>query len=204
VTIAKGQPWGVAAPLPPDGVIVHSDAEARLAVEAARAAGEPPPTLGLLGGDLCKTMGGLRDEDRLRSDEAITFPVDLGSVELDGGESRCFVAHAIVRGPVWIGRAVVVMNAQWVGEWDLGPRAHPNDGLFDVTDGALPLGDLGKARRRARTGTHLPHPALRTSRVSQLEVDLDRPRSVWLDGTRVGRARRITVRVEPDALRVVV
>jgi diacylglycerol kinase family enzyme len=133
----------------------------------------------------------------------MTFPVDVGRAELDG-RPRWFVAHAVVRGPFWVGRAIAVMNAQWLGEWDLGPRAHPDDALLDVTDGALPLGDLLKARARARTGTHLPHPALRTSRVGQLSVELARPRSVWLDGERVGRARRIEVEVEPDALRVVI
>ena len=38
------------------------------------------------------------------------------------------------------------MNAQWLGDWDLGPRSHPNDGLLDVTDGTLPFGDRWKAR----------------------------------------------------------
>jgi diacylglycerol kinase family enzyme len=133
----------------------------------------------------------------------MTFPVDAGFLALDG-EPHWFVAHAIARGPLWVGRAVVVMNAQWRGAWDLGPRSHPDDGLLDVTDGALPLGDLAKARQRVRTGTHLPHPALRTVRVAELDLELPRSRRVWLDGELVGRGRRLTVRVETDALRVVI
>jgi hypothetical protein len=203
VTIAKGRAWGAPGPLPPDGVVVGTDAEARRVVELARGSGGPIPTLGLLGGDLCKTLGGLGDQDRLRSDEAMTFPVDLGRLDLDG-EDHWFVAHAIARGPLWLGRAVAVMNAQWLGDWDLGPKAHPDDARLDVTDGALPLGDLAKARRRVRVGTHLPHPALRTSRVAKVELTFDRPRGIWLDGERVGRTRRLHVEVEPDALRVVV
>jgi hypothetical protein len=183
--------------------VVRSDAEARRIIEAARANGEPVPTLGLLGGDLCKTLGGLGDEARLRSADAMTFPVDLGRIQLDDVD-RWFVAHAIFRGPLWLGRAVAVMNAQWRGEWDLGPRAHPDDALLDVTDGALPIGDLAKARRRVRLGTHLPHPALRTSRVGHLDLAFERPVGVWLDGEHVGRVRRAHVEVEPDALRVVV
>ena len=46
--------------------------------QARRPRAEPVPTLGLLGGDLCKTLGGPGDEARLRSPEAMTFPVDLG------------------------------------------------------------------------------------------------------------------------------
>lgn len=203
MTISKGQPWGTQGRLPDDGVVVRSDAEARHVVEAARAAGHDVPALGLLAGDLCKTLGGLGDEARLTSPEAMTFPVDLGRVHIDGRD-HWFVAHAIVRGPLWLGRAVAVMNAQWLGDWDLGPRAHPDDALLDVTDGALPLGDLAKARKRVRLGTHLPHPALRTSRVGQIELDLARRQSVWLDGERIGSTRQLTVSVEPDAIRVVI
>jgi hypothetical protein len=203
MTIAKGRPWGTPGALPADGLVVHTDAEARRVVEEARRAGGEIPTLGLLGGDLCKTLGGLRDQARLRSEEAMTFPVDVGRVEFDGGPSW-FVAHAVARGPLWLGRAVAVMNAQWLGEWDLGPKAHPDDALFDVTDGALPLGDLLEARKRARLGTHLPHPALRTSRVAGVDLAFARTRTIWLDGDRVGRTRRLRVEVEPDALHVVV
>ena len=57
--------------MPVDGVVVRSDGEARAVVEAARRAGEPVPALGLLGGDLCRTLGGKGDEARLRSADAI-------------------------------------------------------------------------------------------------------------------------------------
>jgi hypothetical protein len=203
MTVEKGKAWGEPGALGPDGVVVATDAAARAVVEAARASGAPIPTMGLLGGDLAKTLGGLGDRDRLRSPDAVTFPVDLGVTRFDGQE-HVFLAHAIARHRWWLGRAVAVMNAQWLGDWDLGPRAHPGDGLLDVTDGDLPWGDRLKARTRARTGTHLPHPALRTSRVRSLDLEFDRPIGVWLDGVHVGRATELHVRVEPDAVRVVV
>ncbi len=68
------------------------------------------------------------------------------------------------------------MNAQWLGDWDLGPRAHPGDARLDVTDGRLPLGDLLKARKRVRTGTHLPHPDLVTTRTAQWHSNFVRHR----------------------------
>ncbi len=67
MTIEKGQDWGEVGPLPDDGVVVRSDAEARAVVTAARRANEEVPPLGLLGGDLCRTVGGRGDEARLRS-----------------------------------------------------------------------------------------------------------------------------------------
>src|SRR5439155_21878008 len=90
--VERGQPWGEHGALPADGVVVRSDAEARAVLEAARGDGRPYPPLGLLGGDLCRTIGGPGDEHHLRSAEAMRFPVDLGEVLLDG-RLHLFVAH---------------------------------------------------------------------------------------------------------------
>src|SRR5688500_9854272 len=151
MTISKGSPYGSpGVPLPDDGVVVASDSEARAVLEEARREGRPWPVLGLLGGDLCRTLGGgaggKRDEAALRSPVAVTFPVDLGQVLVDG-RLHLFVAHCVARSPLWR-RAVAAMNAQWFQDWNLGPRAHPNDGLVDVYDAKLTFGDLPKVRRR--------------------------------------------------------
>lgn len=203
MTVRKGEAWGEAGALPADGVLVRSDREAREVVEAARRRNEPVPTLGLLGGDLCRTLGGRGDEDRLRSEQATRASVDLGEVLVDG-KIHWFVAHLVARRSWWRGRTVAAMNAQWLGTWDVAPRAHPGDGLLDVVDGDLALGQRLKARRRLPTGTHLPHPDLRVRRAAALQLDLRPALDVWLDGQRVGRARTLSIRVEPDALQVVV
>ncbi len=203
MTIEKGRSWGEPGPLAADGVVVRTDAEARAAVEAARRAGGPIPELGLLGGDLCRTVGGRGDEARLRSVDAVRLPVDVGSVLVDGRLHR-FVAHLVARRSWWRGRVVAVMNAQWIGAWDVAPKSHPNDGLLDVFDGDLSLDDRWKARRRLLTGTHVPHPGIAQRRVAALQVDFDRPTPVWLDGERVGEARSLAIRIEPDAVTCVV
>jgi hypothetical protein len=203
VTVEKGADWGWSAPLPAGGVVVRSDAEARSVVQRARRAGEPVPVLGLLGGDLCRTLGGRGDEARLSSPAATTVRCDLGSALVDG-RLHWFVASAVLRRGWWRGRVVAVMNAQWRGSWDVAPRAHPGDGLLDVVDGDLSVGDRWKARARLATGTHLPHPGIRTSRTAALSLDLAPALDVWLDGERIGRAGSVLVRVEPDALTVVV
>jgi hypothetical protein len=166
--------------------------------------GEPSPPLGLLGGDLCRTLGGRGDETRLRSDEAIRTTADLGSVLVDG-RHHWFVAHLVARRPWWRGRVVAAMNAEWIGPWDVAPRAHPGDGLLDVLDGSLSPGDRLKARRRLPLGTHVPHPAITERRTKAIQVDLDPPVGVWLDGERLpGAASALSIRVEPDALTLVV
>jgi hypothetical protein len=202
VPITKGSSYGEPGPLPDDGVVVRSDAEARAVVEEARRQGRPPPPLGLLGGDLCRTLGGPGDEGRLRSPDAWRFPVDLGEVLLDG-RLHVFVAHLVARTRVW-SHALVAMNAQFLGSWVLGPRAHPGDGLLDVYQADLPLGDRLKVRARVRHGAHLPHPGIKERRTAALQVDLGRPRPVYLDGERWGRAQNLSLRVQLDALTVVV
>jgi hypothetical protein len=198
----KGQPWGAPGPLPGNGVVVATDAEARAVVEEARRAGQPVPVLGLVGGDLCRTLGGAGDAGRLRSEAAVTFVVDLGSVLADG-RLHWFVAHLVARSRLWR-RAFVAMNAQWYGSWNLGPRAHPGDGLLDTYDARLGLTDLWKVRARLHHGAHLPHPGIKEARVAALQVQFDRALPLELDGTASGTARSVSVRVEPDALRVVV
>jgi hypothetical protein len=204
VTIRKGEAWGEPGALPDDGVVVRTDAEARAALEDARRHGRPFPALGLLGGDLARTLAAPGDEARLRSVDrgAMTFPVDVGQ-ELVDGRLHLFVAHLVARSRWWT-RAVVAMNAQWLGDWNLGPRAHPNDGLLDTSDARLRLGDLAKVRRRLPTGTHLPHPAISTRRTAAMTFELERALPVWLDGEQVDEGRVLAVRLEPDALRVVV
>jgi diacylglycerol kinase family enzyme len=204
VTVEKGRAWGEAGPLPEGGVVVHSDAEARAVVESARRDGRPVPPLGLAGGDLCRTLGGRGDAARLRSADALRAPVDLGSVLIDGRQ-HWFVAHLVARRSWWFGRIVAAMNAEFLGAWDVAPRSHPNDGLLDVVDvDGLGPADRLRARSRLPAGAHVPHPAIRQSRVPAVQVELDRPTPVWLDGERVAAARLLSIRIEPDALLCVV
>ncbi len=203
MAIRKGRAWGSLGALPDDGVVVRSDAEARAVVSEARRAGAPVPAIGLLGGDLCRTLGGRGDEGRLRSPEAMTLPCDLGVVVLDG-RPQLFVAHLVARRAWWRGRAYVAMNAAWLGAWNLGPSAHPGDGLLDTYDARLPPGQLLAVRARLAQGAHLPHPGITGRRAGAVEVDLGASLAVHLDGEVVGAARTLSIYVEPDALTVVV
>jgi len=205
VTIRRGEPWGTAGALPADGVVVRSDAEARAAVEAARRSEAPLPVLGLLGGDLARTLGGRGDEARLRSDDARQLPVDIASVLLDGRQFW-FVAHLVAQRSWWRGRIVAAMNAQFLGDWDVAPRTHPNDGrleLLDV-DPSFRLGDRLKARRRLPRGAHVPHPGIAEQRVAAWQARFEPSLRVWLDGEPMGAVTNVSLRVEPDALTVVV
>lgn len=203
MTIRKGEAWGVQAPLPPDGAVARTDAELHHIVESARRSERTIPTIGLLGGDLCRTLGGTGDEARLHSPAAMTMVCDLGSVLLDG-RLHWFASSLVARGPWWRGRAYLAMSSSWLGAWNVAPRAHPGDGLLDVFDARVPLGQILAVRGRLRLGAHLPHPAIRTERTAAAQTELERHLPVWLDTVRVGEARSISVRIEADALTVVV
>lgn len=234
MTVRRGEAWGEVRALPDGTVIVHSDAEARAVVEAARRADRPVPPLGLAGGDLARTLGARDGGPRLRTAAAaqaaatsaatsaaamtaasdigtagstheavdvMVAPVDLGSVLVDG-RKHWFVAHAVARRSWWYGRVVAAMNAEFRGDWDVAPRSHPDDGRLDVldVDARLGLTDRVKARRRLPSGTHVPHPLVRVQRAKAVQFEFERPVPVWLDGERVGEARHLSLRVEPDAL----
>jgi len=181
-------------------VVVGSDAEARHVLEEARRKKLAFPPLALLGGDLCRTLGGTGDRKRLEAGEAMCFPIDLGEVLLDG-RLHLFVAHMVVRSTLW-GRSLVAMNAQWLGRWNLGPRAHPNDGLLDMYQARLSPPERLKVRARLHHGAHLPHPGIEERRVPAAQFDLERSTPVRLDGEVVGEARTLSIRCRPDALSV--
>jgi hypothetical protein len=199
VTIQKGQAWGVASPLPEGAPVVGSDAS----LGAILAGGPPFPVVGLLAGDLCRTLGGRGSVARLRSPQAMTFPVDVLSVSLDGGAPVWSVAHVVARSWGWR-RAFVAMNAQWMGEWNIAPRGHPDDGRVETLSWRLSWREARQVLARVPRGAHLPHPGISAVSMRSASVSFPRALPVWVDGVRVGRARSLTVTVEPDALRVVV
>jgi YegS C-terminal NAD kinase beta sandwich-like domain len=194
MTIERGAPWGRSAPLPPDGLVVGSDAAASDAAAAALAEHMPLPVVGLLAGDLCRTVGGPGSRERLHTDDAVTLPIDVCEVVIDDAR-RVFVAHVVARRNWWYGRLWAALNAEWLGDWDVAPRAHPGDGLLDVMDVSLSTPDRVRARRRLRSGTHVPHPKIRQHRVASTDVEFDRPMRVWADGRLMGESRAISVRV---------
>lgn len=195
--IAKGEPWGEPGPIPDDVVPVRSDGEARAALEEARRDRRPFPVLGLQGGDLRRTLGGTGDEL-----VGVRFTVDIGEAMIEG-RLHLFVAHLVARNRWWT-RAFVAMNAQWLGGWNLGPRAHPNDGLLDTYDSRLPPGQLMAVRSRLHHGAHLPHPGIKEKRTAATQVELEKPLPVLLDGQRVATAAKLVIRAEPDAVVVIV
>lgn len=196
MTISKGAEWGQVVPRPSDLVLVSDDA----ALCDALVSGDRPvaPT----SGDLHRTVGGRNIEGL---DEVLELPVDLLHVTIDGGE-HVACAHVQLRRPRWrggwwSGPVLMVMNAEFIGAWQIAARGHPNDGRAEVCgwDRNFGLRDRFEARRRLPTGAHVPHPAITTGSFRQRSWQFDEPLDVLVDGRRAGRTRSLGVVVRPDA-----
>jgi hypothetical protein len=201
VTIERGRDWGRREAVPEETVVVRSDAEAADVVEEARRGGGSAPPIAFVGGDIHRTLGGTG----VATPEGIAtvVTVDLGVALLDG-RRHVFVAHLVARRSWWRGRIVAAMNAQYLGRWDVAPRAHPGDGRLEILDSDLSLGDRWKARSRLVSGTHVPHPGITERRTQSWTTEFARATPIWLDGRQVGTAQKLAVRVETDALTVVI
>jgi len=214
VTIKKGESWGEPGELELAGEVVSSDSELAAVLQKYREAQQVPPVVGLLAGSLHRTFGSpQRDESLLRSGQGYLFPIDVGVLGYQDAHGKprevVFVAHlaafADPRLRLWRRRTVIAMNAAFLGELNLGPRAHPNDGRLDVTDGQLNLSQRRQAVRRAVVGTHVPHPDLLQSRVSsRVEIFGDSEFALCADGVPVGASKDFWIECLPDAARILV
>lgn len=170
--------------------------------DSTKVTSEPVARIGLTGGDLCRTLGGRGDIDRLRTD-AYVLPCDALVVEFNGMRLVA-VAHVIARRSWWFGQLTAVMNATTFGSWDVAPRGHPGDGKVDIFDVTMSPRDRVSARRRLPLGTHVPHPDIVVSRRKEFDLSFDRTLAIRIDGAVEGRSQRVSGWVCPDAFEVVV
>lgn len=204
MTIRKGEPWGESGIVPDDLVVVHSDRALAAVVARRRIEGAVPTPIGLAGGDLARAVGAVGGARFAAGTAATILPIDLMRVTVDG-EHRWVVAHVVARRPGrfgWFrGELVAAMNGQYLGRWDVAPRAHPNDARVDVVrvDAAMSIRDRWRARSRLPHARHLPHPSITVRSASHVTIETTFPLTVWLDGVRWRSTARFEITVEPDA-----
>jgi hypothetical protein len=206
--IRPGEEWGGLGAIPSDTPVVTGDIALADYIRAHAGATPDDPTefplVALAGGDLCRTLGGRGDVSERLGGIGPIAAVDVGCARLDEELEVLFVAHVVARHPGWRGSFAVVMNAEFLGPLRLAPRGHPGDGQFDVTEGSLPWRERLVARTRARTGDHVPHPALQTRRVDAARLTLDGRMAIHVDGRRLGTAHVIDISRHPRRVLVAV
>lgn len=195
MTIRRGAPWGTEVSRPPDLPVARSDAEL-----ADLADDRPDDDVSVSAGDVHRSLGAPGPRS-----VAQRLPMDLLTVSIDG-RTTVAVAHVVARRSWWRGPIVAAMNVDHFGTWIVAPRAHPNDGRFDVVDvdAAMSFRDRLMARRRLPSGSHVPHPAISVTTSTARRWEFDRPTRVWVDGSDAGRCRELEVTIRPDAFHLVV
>jgi hypothetical protein len=223
--LRHGEPWGHAASGPPDVEVEGDDGEL-VAVAASHPGAlvryRPSPR-----SDLARALG-------LGPDGAGTTEVAIDALAIDPEDGAVDAVDAIdavnvvvlgpppdrlrwtarashitvrVDGRAWFsGRAttVVVANGQFLRGTDIVPRGHPGDGWAEVQVYALARRARRGMRRRLPTGTHVPHPGVRSGRAHRVEVEVARPLPVEVDGRPQGRTSRLAVLLVPAAIRLLV
>ncbi len=82
---------------------------------------------------------------------------------------------------------VVVANGQFFGGgMRVAPRALPDDGLFSVQSWGGTVGDVLRASKQLRRGSHLQRPDVREWRSAAVEVRSERPLVLEADGEVLG------------------
>lgn len=203
MTIKPGEPWGRAIDRPSDLVVVAGDHALARHLSSMRDGDNGPPVFAV-DSDFARTLGAPQLDGRLTVNE---LPVDLIDIRLDGGAvTATACAHVVMsnpwwRGGWWRGSVVVVMNAEYIGEWDVAPRGHPNDGRVEVfeVDSTFGVRQRWQARRRVRSATHVPHPGIDTRTVRASSWSFRTPMKVSVDGRRIASAAAIEIAVSPDA-----
>lgn len=198
MTIRPGEPWGVSVDRPPDLRLATSDAE----LASLLTDGTGIPTA-VTSGDIARTLG---NPPVATSKRLTSAPIDLMDVSIDGDTAAVAVAHVVAlspphRGSWWRGPVVAVMNAEFMGEWDVAPRGHPNDGRAEVFETLPGFGVRQRwaCRRRLPNAAHVPHPLIRTRSVRTATWTFERSVDVRVDGVRLGASRTLEVTVRPDA-----
>jgi hypothetical protein len=216
--LRHGQPWGHPASAPPDVEVSGDDVD--LAVAVARHPGalvrfRPSPS-----SDIARALG-------LGPDAAASTEVALDSlvIKVDAlGDTTAVNALAVGRPPDrlrWTTRnalmsitvdgrpwftgeatTAVVASGQFLRGADLIPRGHPGDGWAEVQVYTLPRNKRRAMRRRLASGTHVPHPLIKTARARHVEIEADRAVPLEVDGRALARANRVTVDLEPGAIRI--
>lgn len=196
MTISKGTQWGEPVTRPADLPMVASD--------AALGAHDPDDgPVGLAGGDIFRSVG----SPHPRTD-SVRLSIDRMHVTFDG-RSAVAVAHVVLRrtGRLawWRGELLAICNADFVGPWNVAPRAHPNDGRFDVVHvTTMSLRDRWAARARLPHGTHVPHPAIIVRTATDASFEFAQPMRITIDGVNRGTCTSVRAEIQSDALSIIV
>lgn len=207
MTIRRFAQWGRLIDRPPVVQVCESDAQVARIASDYRSRGESIPYMHATRGSLATSLGG---SGTLPAMEVRELPIDLLLVTYrtaNGIEHALSAANSVVmRRRLWIGEIVAVTNSGYWRSWDIAPRAHPNDGVFDVVEVSPQMTWRQRliARRRLPLATHIPHPFVAVRRSSSESWTFGKPIRLYIDDEFAEHVTRVEVTIEVDALNLVI
>lgn len=197
--IRRGQPWGEPSYMFDDVIIVEND------LVLART--NPTNRVFLTGGDIARSLGQPQVPAVGSACTEVTIDAMLCDIMNSDGQSTLIVAaSSIIVGNYWKGRHLIVSNAGWIGDSNVAPRAHPNDGKVEMLTmrSHMSLRQRFLARRKMNTGVHLPHPDLSSAQISTTVIESKGREILVIDGDKISNWTSISITVQPDYWRVLV
>jgi hypothetical protein len=200
MTMKRGEQWGVTTTRTSDDVMVKGDNELVSSSTHDR--------IMITGGDIARSLG--NPSTPLVGSSCIEVPIDALRVVItlkDGTTHTTIAASHVIIGSWLRGRLICVSNGGFIGSKNVSPRAHPNDGFFDVMslDETMGLQQRLLARHKSILGTHTPHPLIKSSRNRSIEhFSNHRSEHLHIDGRRIRSWTCVQVEIVPDYWRVLV
>lgn len=200
MTIEKGKEWGTPISVPEHVQSVRSDAE--LAEQPQNA------TCAVTAGDMWTTLG--EPQQRHVGDAATLVLIDAMEITVvSSSGSHVLTSASNIQIGKLLGfprtrphqRFVCITNCGMVKRANMAPRAHPNDGVFDIVTFTelMSLKQRFMSARRLRFGTHVPHPNISVQRNSMFHTDRSHDReTLRIDGVLIRDWNSISVRILPD------
>lgn len=225
MTIEKGKDWGRRGEVGVNTPVARSDAELSEFFQVDESSGTPcpkgpelvalvpngdetvPKDPRLASNGLALTLGARGTVETVLGHERTIVPIDLGVVVIHNGSTPLTMVMSsslVIASKFWSGPIEGAMNSSFLGEWNVTPSGHPNDGRFDVISAELPMSDRMKARKRLPSGSHVPHPAISIRRLRSATFTPPPSARVWVDGRALGSAARVEVSVFPDAVELAI
>jgi hypothetical protein len=203
MTIQKGQPWGTSIVVPKTTRDIDSDWQL--------ARGTPNDVHVLSDGDIYNVLG--QPKGVTVGETRTLLHIDAMECTITGDFSTYEVlAAASIEIGHWLRclrsrRYIAVTNGGILNGRNIAPRAHPNDALIDMMtlQASMPMRARFMSIKRARSGTHLPHPDISVERGEIFTISRAYENEhLCIDGTSVSSWTSVTVKVLPDYWRVIV
>ncbi len=207
MTIRRFYEWGQMVIRPIDVQLCTSDAQVAKIATHYQSLGAPIPHIRVTAGSLAISLG---ESLAVLGAEVRELPIDLLHVNYstpNGTQCNGIAANSVLmKRRLWTGQIVVATNSGFWKSWEIAPRAHPNDGVFDVVEVNANMTWRHRliARHRLPHGRHLPHSSIGVRQCGSGSWKFDKPIGLYIDDEFCGMVTDVDITIEANALNLVI